>query len=106
MIHIHNIRVTVTEPLNILPDGTMDPAKTKWCFGGTTYKVYCSSDLGTYSPETHFTIEVQLEGNQWYSPDYDYASTSLIEVLEFHRAIDLDYEAYCLSQQQVTADKT
>ena len=105
MLYIHNIKAIITESLNILPDGSMDPSKSEWCFGGTSYKVYCSSDLAEYSPETHFTIELQLEGNRWYSPDYGYASTSLMEVLEYHRAIDLDYEAYSLSQQQVDADK-
>ena len=105
MLYIHNIKAIVTEPLNILPDGTMDPTKSQWCFGGTTFKVYCSSSLGKYSPETHFAIELQLEGNQWYSPDYGCHSTSLMQVLENHRATDLDYQEYSLSQAQVNSDK-
>jgi len=84
MIKILDIKVEITQPVNILPDGTMDPSKDYWVFGGVGYLVKTKD----------YTYNIQLDGNIWYSPDWQIHSASLNDVLEKVIAIEKDYEEY------------
>jgi len=84
MIKILDIKVEVTQPVNILPDGTMDPSKDYWMFGGVGYLV--KTDAYTYN--------IQLDGAIWYSPDWQIHGVSLMDVLEKVAAVEKSYEEY------------
>ena len=99
MLHILNVTAETTKPLNILADGTMDPTKTMWVFGGTTYRIACATDLGEYHPDTHFSINVQLENDVWFCPAYQYFDKNIHSLLKRVRAMDLEYEAHILSHR-------
>lgn len=85
-MNITKIEVEITQPLNILPDGTMDPKASNWCFGGTSYLIYTTS-TGDYP------VTLQLEENLWYEPNYQISSYNLIEVIEKVIRLDQELEA-------------
>ena len=86
MLVINNIDVEIVEPLNILPDGTMDRTKSEWCCGGVAYKVQYS-----YNGEDR-TEALQLEGNVWYEPCYQISNASMVVVLT--KIAELEDEMY------------
>jgi len=83
-MEIKEILAKHIEPINILPDGTMDPTKSHWRFGGTVYEVI--TDVGRW--------ELQVDHGMWHEPCYDIWDESLMKVLEETRKLDLDYQAY------------
>lgn len=77
---IKDINVEVIKPLNILEDGSFDPTKSEWRYGGIIYHVQTESGV----------VTVQLEGDLWYEPNYGISSESLLEVVT--EVIRLDRE--------------
>lgn len=77
---IKDINVEVIKPLNILEDGSFDPTKSEWRYGGTIYHIKTEEGI----------VTVQLEGDLWYEPNYQISSKSLLEVVT--EVIKLDKE--------------
>ena len=76
-MQIINIVIETIPSLNILPDGSMDPTKSQWRFGGTVYHVTTT--------EGPFQVQVEALTNGtkvFYDPCYAIHNTSLVELLK------------------------
>jgi hypothetical protein len=81
---ILDITTAITPSINILPNGTMDPTKSHWCFGGPTFNV--ATDRTIFS--------IQMEKGVWYSPDYGKSNGSLLALITEIDVLDLELEEY------------
>jgi len=81
---IIDITIEIIEPLNILPNGKMDPTADKWMFGGTIYHI--KTKKHTYS--------IQKENNIWYDPTWNYHNKSLKALLKQVETMYDSYEEY------------
>ena len=100
-MQIVNIQKEFIEPLNILEDGTMDPTKSTWRFGGVQYHVEYTNE---HTPETVHIMTLQNEKGLWYEPCYNYSSSEIMEVIQLVEAADRDMFYAYKQQEELTDD--
>ena len=86
---ILDIDIETIQSVNILPDGTMDPTKDQWRFGGTIYHI--STTKGPYQIQ----VESLKDGTKvFYDPCYDIHNTNLMELLKQSHEYDEGLREY------------